>query len=81
MTVRPTDRPSTLQAYQCKLAQSTGMATQMQLEDISPGNGIATRVLWSRDNQRVNKYENGKQKLFLCPYIKRYNEFQISQEL
>ena len=45
VTVRPTDRPSTLQAYQCKLAQSTGMATQMQLEDISPGNRIATRVL------------------------------------
>ena len=44
VTVRPTDRPSTLQAYQCKLAQSTGMATQMQLEDISPGNRIATRV-------------------------------------
>ena len=57
------------------------MATQMQLEDISPGNRIATRVLWSRDNQRVNKYENGKRKLFLCPYIKRDNEFQIPQEL
>ena len=57
------------------------MATQKQLEDISPANHIATRVLWSRDNQRVNKYENGKRKLFVCPYIKRDNEFQISQEL
>ena len=31
MTVRrPTDRPSAPQAYQCKIIQSTGMATQMQ---------------------------------------------------
>ena len=57
------------------------MATQMQLEDISPGNRIATSVLWSRDNQRVNKYDNGKRKLFLYPYIKRDDEFQISEEL
>ena len=57
------------------------MATQMQLEDISSGNRIATSVLWSRDNQRVNKYENGKRKLFLYPYIKRDDEFQISEEL
>ena len=26
-----TDRPSAPQAYQCKITQSTGMATQMQL--------------------------------------------------
>ena len=32
MTIRPTDRPSTLQAYQCKITQSTGMAAQMQRE-------------------------------------------------
>ena len=57
------------------------MATQMQLEDISPGNRIATSVLWSRDNQRVDKYEKGKRKLFLYPYIKRDDEFQISEEL
>ena len=35
------------------------MATQMQLEVILAGNRIATRVLWSRDNWRVNKDENG----------------------
>ena len=43
---RPTtDRPSAPQAYQCKITQSTGMATQMQLEIILAGNRIATRVL------------------------------------
>ena len=44
MTVhRPTDRPPERpsihgQAYQCKVTQSTGMATQMQLEVILAGN-------------------------------------------
>ena len=37
-------RTPTPQAYQCKITQSTGMATQMQLEVISAGNPIATRV-------------------------------------
>ena len=33
MTVhRASDRPSAPQAYQCKITQSTGMATQMQLK-------------------------------------------------
>ena len=32
------------QPYQCKTTQSTGMATQMQLEFILVGNHIATRV-------------------------------------
>ena len=41
----PTDRPSTPQAYQCKITQSTGVATQMKLEIILAGNGLATRVL------------------------------------
>ena len=51
MTVhRPTDRPPERpsihgQAYQCKVTQSTGMATQMQLEVILAGNRIATGVL------------------------------------
>ena len=40
-----TDRPSAPQAYQWKITQSTGMATQMQLEIILAGNRIATRVL------------------------------------
>ena len=31
VTVRQTSRPSAAQAYQCKITQSTGMATQMQL--------------------------------------------------
>ena len=44
-TVHPIDHPPAPQAYQCKITQSAGMATQMQLEDISPGNRIATRVL------------------------------------
>ena len=43
-TARPRDRPSAPQAYQCKISQSTGMATQMQLEVILAGNRIATRV-------------------------------------
>ena len=38
------DRPSAPQVYQCKITQSTGMATQMQLEVILTGNRIATRV-------------------------------------
>ena len=42
MTVRAA-RPSAPQAYQCNLAQSN-----------LGGNRIATSVLWSRDNQRVN---------------------------
>ena len=33
-TARPRDRPSAPQAYQCKIIQSTVMATQMQLEVI-----------------------------------------------
>ena len=46
MTVhRPRDRPTAPQAYQCKITQPTGMATQMQLEVILAGNRIATRVL------------------------------------
>ena len=40
-----TDRPSAPQAYQCKITQSTGVATQTQLEIILAGNRIATRVL------------------------------------
>ena len=46
MTVHrpPADRPSAPHAYQCKITQSTGMTTQMQLEVILPGNRIATRV-------------------------------------
>ena len=31
-TDRPPDRPSAPQAYQCKIIQSTGMATEMQLK-------------------------------------------------
>ena len=42
---RPRDRPTAPQAYQCKITQPTGMATQMQLEVILAGNRIATRVL------------------------------------
>ena len=40
-----TDRSSAPQACQCKITQSTGMATQLQLEIILAGNRIATRVL------------------------------------
>ena len=35
------------------------MATQMQFEVILAENRVATRVLWSRDNLKVNKDENG----------------------
>ena len=41
----PRDRPFAPQAYQCKIYQSTGMATQMQLEVILARNRIATDVL------------------------------------
>ena len=45
-TDRPPERPSiTTQAYQCKITQSTGMATQIQLEVILTGNRLGTRVL------------------------------------
>ena len=44
-TAHPRDRPFAPQMYQCKITQSTGMATQMQLEVILAGNRIATRVL------------------------------------
>ena len=51
--VRPidplTDCPSAPQAYQCKITQSTGIVTQMQLKLILVGNRIATCLLWSRD--------------------------------
>ena len=40
-----TDRPSAPHAYQCKITQSTGVATQTQVEIILVGNRIATRVL------------------------------------
>ena len=42
------------------------MVTQMQLEVILGGNRIVTLVLWSRDNQRVNKDEKGKRKNGFC---------------
>ena len=46
LTVRPSARrPSAPQAYQCKITQPTGMATQMQLKVILAGNRIATGVL------------------------------------
>ena len=32
LTDRPPDRPSPPQAYQCKIIQSTGMETQIQLK-------------------------------------------------
>ena len=41
----PTVRPLHMHAYQCKITQSTGMTTQMQLEVILAGNRIATRVI------------------------------------
>ena len=39
------------------------MATEMQLEVILAGNRLATGVLQSRDNQRVNKDENALSKV------------------
>ena len=57
------------------------METQMQLEVTLTGNCIATRVLWSRDNQRVNKDENGKRKLFLYPCCQNGMSRRNSHEL
>ena len=42
---RPTVRPPAPQTNQCKITQSTGIATEMQLEAVSAGNRIATGVL------------------------------------
>ena len=48
VTVRPTDRPSAPQTYQCKITQPTGMTTQMlkfsRLFNLG-GNRKATGVL------------------------------------
>ena len=49
------------------------MVTQMQLEVILAGNRMYShRRLVSRDNNRVNKEENGKRKLFLDPCCLTY---------
>ena len=45
VTVRPPDCPSVPQAYQCNITQSTGTATQMQLEVVLAGNRITNGVL------------------------------------
>ena len=58
VTARPTYYPSAPQAYQCKITQSTGMATQMQLEVILAGNRMATRVLTTRESIKT-KTKNG----------------------
>ena len=57
----------TLRAGSCLLS-----AAQMQLEAILAGNRIATRVLLSRDNYRVNKDVKGKRKLFPYRYCLMY---------
>ena len=71
MPARSTDRPSVLKAYQCKITQSTGMPTQIQLEVIFAENGIATRarVLQGTDKQRVNKDETGKRNVSLLSKV------------
>ena len=69
---RPTDRPSAPQAYQCKITQSTGLVTQMQLAVILAGNRIATRVLVKQRQLKSLKDENGKRKLFLYPWCLKY---------
>ena len=43
MTVRPPARLSAPQAYQCKIIQLRGMATQMELE-VFGANRMATRT-------------------------------------
>ena len=48
------------------------MATQMQFEVILEGNRIAARVLRSTENNRVNRDENRKRKLFLYPCCLKY---------
>ena len=60
MTVhRASDRPSAPQAYQYKITQSTGMASQMRLEGILTGNRITTRVT-TKESIRT-KTESGNQ--------------------
>ena len=62
MTVRPTDRPSAPQAYQCKLIQATGMATQMQLEKTKTESGnleYREKIKWA-EGQREKERQRAR---------------------
>ena len=51
-TDRPPDRPSGPQAYQCKITQSTGMTTQMQLKVIFGRKYMAARTFRKKKQQQ-----------------------------
>ena len=51
-TDRPPDGPSGPQAYQCKITQSTDMATQMQLKVFLEGNYMAARTFRKKKQQQ-----------------------------
>ena len=69
-------RPYAPQRYQCKIFQSTGMATQMQLEVILAGNRIATRVLWSSDSKESIKTKTKSRNCF-CIRVRVYKELSV----
>ena len=54
LTGRPPDRPSAPLAHQYKITQSSGMATQMQLEVLVQGNRMAAGLLEREKNN--NKF-------------------------
>ena len=51
-TERASDRPSAPQAYQCKITQSTGMATQMQIPNYLEGNHMAAQTFRKKKEQQ-----------------------------
>ena len=60
-SVRPLVRPHHKHTNICKRkTQSTGMATQMQLEIFLAGYSVATLVLWSRDSSELKQQQRQK---------------------
>ena len=56
-SARPSVRPTTPQENQCKITQSTGMATQMELGIFLAGNRMAQPRLVKQDNRKLCKNE------------------------
>ena len=62
---RPTVRPLAPQTNQRKTTQSTGIATEMQLEAVSAGNRIATRRL-VKQRQLKSQYKRKRRVEIVC---------------
>ena len=56
-----TVRPSIPGAYQCKITQSTGIATQMQLQILWRGNRDMSTDLEYKERETQRKRESGRQ--------------------